>query len=88
MSRSPSTLGDRRRAFGVVRCWGRSGIESARDMERQTPNARRARSAPHAVPGSYVIFDRGGTEWTSQTLPPITEPSPITVSPPRMVAPE
>ena len=28
-----------------------------------------------------------GTEWVSQTLPPITQPSPMVVSPPRMVAP-
>ena len=28
-----------------------------------------------------------GTEWVSQVLPPITEPLPTTVSPPRMVAP-
>ncbi len=40
------------------------------------------------IPGSYVIRDPGGTEWTSQTLPPMTEPAPMTVSPPRIVAPE
>lgn len=33
-----------------------------------------------------VVF--GSTEWVSHTLPPITEPAPTTVSPPRMVAPE
>lgn len=33
-------------------------------------------------------FERGGTDLMSHTLPPTTEPRPITVSPPRMVAPE
>jgi len=32
-------------------------------------------------------FEPGGTELVSHTLPPITEPAPITVSPPRIVAP-
>ena len=35
---------------------------------------------------SIWTFEQGGTEWVSHTLPPITEPRPITVSPPRMVA--
>ena len=39
--------------------------------------------------GSEMItLVRGGTERVSQTLPPMTEPSPIVVSPPRIVAPE
>jgi hypothetical protein len=34
------------------------------------------------------IFEPGGTERTSQTFPPMMEPRPMTVSPPRIVAPE
>ena len=30
----------------------------------------------------------GGIDWVSQTLPPITDRAPMTVSPPRIVAPE
>jgi hypothetical protein len=33
-------------------------------------------------------LEPGGTDSISHTFPPITEPAPITVSPPRMVAPE
>ena len=36
---------------------------------------------------SIFTFEQGGTECVSHTLPPITLPRPITVSPPRMVAP-
>ena len=38
--------------------------------------------------GSPRTVVRGGTDRVSQTFPPITAPSPITVRPPRMVAPE
>jgi hypothetical protein len=36
---------------------------------------------------AWVIRLPGGTPWTSQTFPPITEPCPI-VTRPRIVAPE
>lgn len=36
---------------------------------------------------SSMTFVRGGMLWMTQTLPPITEPFPMTVSPPRIVAP-
>ena len=38
--------------------------------------------------GSTITVVSGGTDSVIQTLPPITDRSPITVSPPRMVAPE
>ncbi len=34
-----------------------------------------------------ITLECGGTDSVNQTFPPITEPSPITVSPPRIVAP-
>ena len=36
---------------------------------------------------SSITVVLGGTLWVSHTLPPITEPRPMTVSPPRIVAP-
>jgi hypothetical protein len=35
-----------------------------------------------------ITLVSGGTERVNQTLPPMTDPSPIVVSPPRIVAPE
>src|SRR5690606_15830478 len=48
--------------------------------------ARGGRAAAHSR-ARPKIFDPGGTERVSQTLPPMTESAPITVSPPRIVAP-
>jgi len=36
---------------------------------------------------SIITVIPGGTERVNQTFPPITEPAPITVSPPKIVAP-
>ena len=43
--------------------------------------------ARQAMVAAGVPVVPGGTDSTSQALPPITEPAPITVSPPRIVAP-
>lgn len=71
--------------------------ELAAGRERPAPTAMRAgRDQPPAssgpggsesLRGRPNTFEYGGTERTSQTLPPMTEPRPMTVSPPRIVAP-
>ena len=47
----------------------------------------RWRLSPLASIAEYVTRVPGGTERVIQVLAPITEPRPITVSPPRIVAP-
>ena len=50
-------------------------------------NARRARTPLINIVGdSMVTMVLGGIERVSQTLPPITDPAPISVSPPRIEA--
>jgi len=47
----------------------------------------RARDSTRSWSFGSVTRVRGGTEAVSQTLPPMTQPFPMTVSPPRIVAP-
>ena len=39
------------------------------------------------LPWEASTVSPGGTEWVSHTLPPMTQPSPMTVLPPSTVAP-
>ena len=65
-------------------CGYRPGTRAAERWDLNTPAA--PRRPPYSLPRPKILVP-GGTEHTSQTFPPTTEPLPITVSPPRMVAP-
>ena len=56
--------------------------------EARTPASSSPGSVSTTSCGSEIrTFERGGTECVSQTLPPTTEPLPMTVLPPSTVAP-
>ncbi len=52
------------------------------------PSPAASRLRTRWLGASRATIELGGTEWVSHTFPPITVLAPITVSPPRMVAPE
>ena len=59
--------------------------EGADEVDAVVAHPRReVHSSPRPRPNTR---DPGGTDFVSHTLPPMTESLPITVSPPRMVAP-
>ena len=76
---------DERHAERAQRAAG--GIERAHAERLHRRRERRCGVAHRRPRGSSVTWLPGGTDSTSQTLPPTTEPRPITVSPPRIVAP-